>query len=516
MKTRYVNFKWGLTGEFQEMEIEGERVVARHPSQNRPGVLDDTTVDLAGAYLLPSFIDAHCHILPTGLDLAKLHLGVANSKDEVLQLLADRHRSHPDGWLLAVHYNQTKFDSGEHLTIRELDGISSTRPILLTHVNGHASVANSAAFSVAKIEDNTADPAGGCFGRDESGHLNGLCLEHAHELIQRAKPMPTTLEMARAIVAAGNKMAELGIRCASDMMTGVFDLEQELEAYTLATELGSPIHMRLYLQWRDVFGTRALQESRRSELINRANATASLRVQGIKIFSDGGISSATAAIYGRFLSTSPQKELKQVNGVPVDGQLIYSPEKLNHMFLTAHESGMQVSVHAIGDYATDLVLDAMSLTDEPSRHRIEHAMILSDAQIDRMHCVGCYCTFQPEFLMALGPAYRRQLGDERAAKLIRSRSVLDAGIPLSFNSDRPIVAGDPWDGILTASNRPQMFDAAENCTRAESILAYTKAAAEVNGDKGNMGTLEPGTLAHFQLYDEDPMAAGKPIPRPNI
>jgi predicted amidohydrolase YtcJ len=473
--------------------------------------MGDGVIDLGGAYLLPSFIDAHCHILPTGLDLSKLHLGIASTKQEVLQMLADWHRAQPDGWLLAVHYNQTKFVDGEHLTLQELDQISSSRPILLTHVNGHASVANSAAFAAAKIDNSTPDPSGGAYRRDADGKLDGVCLEHAHEFIQRAKPMPTIEQMAEAIVLAGQKMSEFGISCASDMMTGCFDLERELQAYTLATRMGCPIHIRLYLQWRDVFGKRAVPQDRLKDLIDAANAETSLRVQGIKIFSDGGISSATAAIYGRFLSTDPQKALKLVNGIETDGQLIYNPEKLNLMFLRAHESGMQVSVHAIGDYATDLVLDAMALTDEPSRHRIEHAMILSDSQIERMRGVGCYCTFQPEFLMALGPAYRRQLGEARASKLIRSRSVLDAGIPLSFNSDRPIVAGNPWDGILTASNRPTDFDSAENCTRAEAILAYTAAAAEVNGDKGEMGTLESGSLAHFQLYEDNPLLAEKPI-----
>jgi len=503
---QYVNFRWGLTGELQEMEVANGRVVSRRPSAPQTWPAGDEIVDLQGKYLLPSFIDAHCHILPTGLDLNKLHLGPARSREEVLQMVREYHAAQPEGWLLAVHYNQTKFEGGVHLTRADLDKISSIRPILLGHVNGHASLANTAALAAAGVDESTPDPSGGVYRRDVEGKLDGLCLEHAHEQVQRSKPMESTEGMASAIVAAGEKMAALGIRCASDMMTGVFDLERELEAYTLVAQMGCPIHMRLYLQWRNVFGPRALPEGRLRHLIEDANAQESVRVQGIKIFSDGGISSATAAIYGRFLSTDPKVPLKQVKGVDTDGQLIYSPEKLSRMFLTAHETGMQVSVHAIGDYATDLVLDAMAQTDEPSRHRLEHAMILSDSQIERMSEVGCYCTFQPEFLMALGPAYQKQLGCERASKLIRSRSVLDSGVRLSFNSDRPIVAGDPWNGIRTASNRPPGFDPAENCTLEEAILAYTASAADVNGDRGEMGTLLPGTLAHFQVLEKDPLA----------
>jgi len=513
---RYVNFKWGLTGEHQCMEVENGRVVSRTPLQSyelesasRSGV-----VDLGGRFLLPSFIDAHCHILPTGLDLKRLYLGNATSRDEVLQLVRENHVDKPDGWLQAVHYNQTKFEDGEHLTRHDLDKISSTRPILLEHVNGHATVANSAALAAAGVTDATTDPAGGHYRRDALGHIDGVLLERAHEYVTGCAPKPSVNEMAEAIVAAGEKMAELGISCASDMMTGYCDLERELMAYARAAEMGCQIHMRLYLQYGCVFGRRAMPSERLKDLFDELHSLKTVRVDGIKIFADGGISSATAAIYGKFLTTERPHSNAPLDEIETDGQLIYKPEKLNTMVRTVHESGYKVSIHSIGDYSTDLVMDALALTDMPSRHRIEHAMLLSDAQIERMKKLDCYCTFQPEFLLRLGTAYRRQLGETRSSKLIRSRSVIDAGIRLSFNSDRPIVAGDPWDGILTASDRPCGYDPMENCTRQEAIMAYTVEAADVNGDKTEMGSLLPCMLAHFQLYDSDPITTARPIPIP--
>src|ERR1700683_974993 len=111
---RYVNFRWGLTGELQDMEVANGRVLSRHRFSGIPAEAEGV-VDLDGRYLLPSFVDAHCHILPTGLDLAKLHLGSANSREEVLELVRQRHRDQPDGWLLAVHYDQNKLEDGLHL-----------------------------------------------------------------------------------------------------------------------------------------------------------------------------------------------------------------------------------------------------------------------------------------------------------------------------------------------------------------------------------------------------------------
>jgi len=158
--------------------------------------------------------------------------------------------------------------------------------------------------------------------------------------------------------------------------------------------------------------------------------------------------------------------------VEVSGQLIYSPTRLREMVQTAHRAGFRVATHSIGDYATDLVMDAYEATGEPSRHRIEHAMLLSDAQIERLAGLGCAVTFQPEFLIRFGHSYRRQLGPERMARLKRARSLLDAGIPLSFSSDRPIVPGDPKDGIRAAVHRPEGFDPAENITLPEAFRAY--------------------------------------------
>jgi predicted amidohydrolase YtcJ len=129
-------------------------------------------------------------------------------------------------------------------------------------------------------------------------------------------------------------------------------------------------------------------------------------------------------------------------------------------------------------------------------------MILSDAQIERIQRLNPFVTFQPEFLMRFGHAYRLQLGEERTALLKRSRSVLDAEIRLSYNSDRPIVPGNPMDGIRTAVRRPDGFDQAENVSLHEAVRAYTSAGAEVCGDS-NLGSLSEGQLADWQLMSPD-------------
>src|SRR5687767_3615578 len=109
------------------MLVEDGRVVFRRPPAH-PLTDAPSQVDLGGAYLLPGFIDAHCHILPTGLDLQKLDLSGCGSKEEVLDAVLQRHQSLAAGeWLLAVQYDQNRYQNGNHLSRAQLDAISAER-----------------------------------------------------------------------------------------------------------------------------------------------------------------------------------------------------------------------------------------------------------------------------------------------------------------------------------------------------------------------------------------------------
>jgi predicted amidohydrolase YtcJ len=480
--TAYVNSRDWKTGEPQVMLVEDGKVAYRGALRSFEA---QETVDLGGQLLLPKFIDSHCHILPMGLMLQALSLADCGTPEAILDAVRDRDRELEVGdWLFAAYYDQTKFVDGKHLTRHELDAISDSRPILLRHVNGHASIANSEALRRAGVlSAETEDPKGGEFVRDADGVPNGVLLETAHETVTNSAPRSTLEQMVDAILKAGDVMAELGIGTATDMMTGRYDLRQELEAYRIASERGCEIRLRLCLQWREVFGPRAREFSDLVEAMNPEIC----KVWGIKIFADGAIGSATAAIHGDY------------EGQPGNqGMLIYGPEKLKEMVQIADRAGYPIAIHTIGDRSTDLVMDAFEATSDPKRHRIEHAMILSDAQIERMARLGSHCTMQPEFLYRFGHAYLRQLGADRRARLKRARSVLDAGIPLSFSSDRPIVPGDPRDGIRSAVSRPSGYDESENVTLVEAISGYTEMGAVANHDGGLVGSLGVGEFADFR------------------
>ena len=499
------NFRTLARAEYHEMFVE-DGLFASDPIPAQVDLMGETEVDCGGKILLPGFIDSHCHFLPTGLDLLKLNLTACSTREEILDAVRDRHQSQPESWLLAVQYDHNKFADGEHLSMVELDAISSSRPILLRHYNGHCSVANSVAFAMAGVTEETPNPSGGEFGRDAGGRLSGVATEDAHEVLWAATPMPSLDEMVEAIMKAGDKMADLGITTASDMMTGRFHLLNEFQAYQIAAARGCRVRTRLYVQWKEVFGPRGIGLDQFRELEATFTDPNRTRVSGIKLFADGAIGSATAAIYGSY-SGHPapgpviSKNGKNTTQQGTSGQLIYAPEKLNAMTKTASDAGYQVAVHAIGDYAVDLVMNAFEATGRAVDHRLEHAMILSDPQISRLQALDCFVTFQPEFLHRFGHVYKRQLGPKVASKLNRVNSAINARLKVSLSSDRPIVPGNPMDGIRTAVRRPEGFVQDENITLDEAILGYTVRGAEVNGDSGLMGSLKRGELADYQLVE---------------
>jgi predicted amidohydrolase YtcJ len=447
----------------------------------------DDEVDLEGAWLMPGFVDCHCHIMPTGFDLQRLDLTSCGSKEEMLLAARDAAADLPeDTWLLATHYDQNKFADGKHITAADLDAYLSV-PVILRHSSGHACVVNSRAMQLAGITVGTDDPRGGELLR-EDGAPTGVLLENAMELAYRAVPKATKEEMADAIFTAATSMSKYGITSAADMMTGHQGLEDEIWAYKEAIRRGAPLRIRLYIQWSEVFKNKTTLTEIASDLNPIPEEL--LAARGVKLFADGAIGSGTAAMHNEYLTGGT-------------GTFIYPPEELERRVRLADEAGYPIATHSIGDRCTDMVLNCYEKSNDPSRHRIEHVMVLSDSQIERIKRLGVKVSLQPEFLQDFAKTYKRQLGEERYLKLKRAKSLDGAGIPIGFSSDRPIVPGNPWTGIRTAADRGD-----ESISINRGVELYTFGAAEVDGDGAAFGRLNIRQRADFQIYDKDPRQHG--------
>ncbi len=474
----FTNCKILGTNEPIEIRVENGIIQCPQPTQND---LYFHKVDLKEKYVLPGFIDSHCHILYTGTQLQKTDLSSCQNKEEFLKKVLEAHQNTPEKeWLMVKNYDPAKLPESEHLSQQDLDQISNHRPIVVQHVSGHAGVINTGTLMLVP----------------SAHHNRGYVVEKEYEKIYSSEPVPSLEKMAQSILLAGSRLKEMGITCATEMMAGYHNLEQELLAYHLASQRGCPIRLRLFLLWDKIFGPNAIPASRLKDLIDQMDPDV-CKVVGIKLFADGVLGTKTAAVYEEYIGGGY-------------GELVDRPDVFKKKVRVAHDAGWPVAVHSIGDRSTDLVLEAFSELDDASCHRIEHMMSLNDDQIERMAKLDCSCSMQPEFLADFHHSYQKHLGSSRTSKLKRFRSVFEAGISLGLSSDRPIVKGDPWKAIQIASNRPKGFDSSENLPFKQAVHAYTQGSAKLNHDHNSLGKLESGYFADFQIYQEDPFSTPYP------
>ena len=245
-------------------------------------------LDLAGRTLIPGFNDAHVHVSWLGLLLTQLvdcRIHVTPNIPTIVQRLAERAQAQPEGaWVEGVGYNEALLPEGRHLSRYDLDQASRQHPILVTRTCGHIAAANSLALQLACITAETSDPPGGVIVRDEQGEPTGVLQETAITLVSHLIPPPTDAETAEALRVAMRHQLSLGITSATDPAPTPpqVAIYRQLEANG---ELA--VRMNLLPNRRDGDTIYPLAEKFVSD---------TLRVDSVKFFADGGMTSATAAI----------------------------------------------------------------------------------------------------------------------------------------------------------------------------------------------------------------------------
>ena len=225
-----------------------------------------------------------------------------------------------------------------------------------------------------------------------------------------------------------------------------------------------------------------------------------LRLGTIKIFNDGSLIGRTAAV------SQPYADLPDTAGF-----LLKSAETIHEQVRLAHAGGWQVAMHAIGDRAIEVGLDAIesAMGSEAARFRprLEHCGILRPDLIERIRRLGVVIVTQPRFITELGDGFRAALGEERLKLTYPFAGLRD--LPVAFSSDRPVVQGAPLLGIEAAVTEQTGSGAAyvpqEAITTEEALRWYTQGAAYSTFEEQEKGTLAPGKWADFVVLDSDPL-----------
>jgi predicted amidohydrolase YtcJ len=228
-----------------------------------------------------------------------------------------------------------------------------------------------------------------------------------------------------------------------------------------------------------------------------------LAAQAVKIWADGGMSSRTAAIHGTY-------------PVPPFGSgiLYFKPAELTAMVRDFAARGFQVCIHAQGDRAIEIVLDAYAQAlagtpGNPRRHRIEHGGAMYPALTARVAELGIPVVSQPGFLSGLGDGFAEAFGGQ-ADQLYAFRSWQRAGITVAGSSDAPVITPDPLTGIRDAVMRRtaagQVIGPDERLTARAALALYTAGSAYAMHRETEIGSLEPGKLADFTVLDRNPLS----------
>ena len=437
----------------------------------------DSRFDCGELTLVPGFIDSHCHFMSMGLSALRVDLIDMPERAAVIMALQMRAEDTREGeWVFGVDFDETRWDGDRTLPTRDLlDRLVSDRhPVVARRICGHIGVANTMALERIGDEWRNVD------------RETGLMLE---DVVLRLSDIVgvTDEEVRQAIALATRRAHEEGVTSIVDMA----DL-RTLRAYRDLDDMGM-LRVRVFckVQAREV-------QDLTSEDIPPAEVDRMLRLAGIKAFLDGSLGARTAALSDPY-SDDPENR----------GMLLYDPPELEALVRGAEATGLQISLHAIGDRAVGTALDAFSTGvahGNPLRHRIEHLEYATSEQLDRMKDLRVVASMQPNFIVQWsgpGGMNEQRLGTERAHASEALRDIWSRGIPLAFGSDN--MPFGPLYGLQGAVHHP-VED--QQLPPMVALRAYTAGSAWAVHAETWLGTIEPGKAADLALLDADPDEAG--------
>lgn len=453
-------------------------------------------IDLNGRTATPGLNDAHAHPMLVGMALGDLVISTppVDSIAEIVALVDEAaERRQPGTWIIGRGYDQARLIDQRHPTRFDIDPVSPEHPVLLFRACHHIGVANSAALALAGIDRHSPDPEGGQIDRDDDGEPTGVVRETALTLVQQAISDPTQDELEGYIERGLNAFLASGVT--STVEAGI-DRPEELRAYQALWRRGE-LPARTYLM---MIISETLDEM--IELgIQSGFGDAYLRIGPAKLFSDGSIGGRTARMRLPY-----QGQAENV------GLWMQEPEVMKGLVQKAHSAGFQVGIHAIGDAAIDLILDAYAAAQmaDPRpdpRHRIEHCSIVDLPTIDRIARLGVIPVPGTSFLYYFRDAYVQNLGMDRIRHTYGMRSFIDRGVIAAASTDAPVVPTSATIGLQTMMTRVDMDGNAvwtdEAVTLDEALRAYTVNGAYASHEDHLKGSLRPGMVGDVTVFDAD-------------
>jgi predicted amidohydrolase YtcJ len=460
-------------------------------------------VDLHGRTVVPGFTDSHCHIFGIGEREMRLNLEGTNSLDDFLATVKERvDKMGPGKWITGRGWIETFWKPPQFPTRQDLDKIAPNNPVFLTRADGHASIANSVALKIAKIDENTADPFGGQILK-KNGEPNGMLLDKAQDLVAGNIPKPTEREQEEALLRGVDREVKLGW-CE---IQNAGSHKEDVDLIRKAFDTG-----KIKIRFVDAVygpGEDAQNFLREGPTINAFDHHFTQRT--IKVLVDGALGSRGAAL------------LKPYSDAPeTSGLLRQKPEDLRPMFEEALRRGIQVETHAIGDRANRLILDLYEQAFKAvppherkirdPRWRIEHAQNVDPDDIPRFAKLGVIPSMQPSHAISDLFFVPARLGMDRLAGAYAWQSFIKSGCIIAGGSDAPVERGEPMIEFYAAVARKSIngesgegWHPEQAVSREDALKMFTIWPAYAAFQEKDKGSIEVGKLADFTVLSQDIM-----------
>jgi len=458
-------------------------------------------IDLKGRPLFPGFIDSHAHLEGLGSYLLNLDLFGTGSVEEIRALIRERVMdAKPGMWIRGRGWDQNKWKIKEFPTREMLDDIANDVPVYLIRADGHAVWVNGKVMDVAGFGAATVEPEGGRILRDARGEPTGVFIDNARDMLDAKLPIPAEEERTEAILSAIQSFLRVGV-------TDVHDMGVDGEVIAIYEKLiaSGRFPIRVYAA---IDGPGATWDHYVRTGPDVGGHGGRLTVRALKLYADGALGSRGAALI------EPYSDDPANRGLTLTGH-----DSILHLGEQALEKGFQLCVHAIGDRANHI---ALNVFDELSRlhpdkaadarFRVEHAQVISLADIPRFARVSVLPMMQPIHCTSDMPWAEQRLGPERIKGAYAWRSLIDSGSIIPASSDSPNDNSNPLWGFYAAITRQDATGRPkggwyheQRMTREEALKAFTVWGAFAAFEETKKGTIEPGKVADLVVLSADIM-----------
>lgn len=467
-------------------------------------------VDLKGKTVLPGFVDCHNHT-PARVNYVELHW--VRTMDELIEKLREKAKRAPEGrWIIGGGFNESKLREKRFPNRYDLDKASKDHPIAISRTGGHmGSIYNTYALNLGGITRDTPDPPPPAYierdpvTREPLGNLR----ESAEQPLLRLRskePKPSMEETKEALKETFKELLAWGI-------TSVLDPGIEgdkLRAYEELLRSGE-----LWIRVSFLVGRSGITKMGPDGVREKVEAVEAigllpgfgndwLRMTGFKLMTDGSMSAATCALYEPYEG--------QPRNYGIFHEAMGTKEEFTEYLAEAHRAGLRVGVHAIGDKAIDVTLDAIEAAlkaypREDHRHSIEHCGLPTNEALARMKRLGVTASASVGFGWELGDQHQVLIGPERMKRYYPMRSFKNYGIKAGANFDHSVTMADVIKGIYVMVTRKSEtggdLGQNERISRMDAIRAFTIDAAYLNFEEHMKGSIEPRKLGDFVVLDRD-------------